>query len=420
MALTQARRWPAHSAYAICWIPHRRRSTRAATFAPRSSAGDADELARIRDNCSQIIGTASCASATSIPHTKQQSLNISVCIATSRRPDRLAALLGDLVRQRLLPTEVAVVDNDARGSARVVVERRRDWGAPFPIYYDIQPDPGLSLTCKRSIALVNGDWLAFIGDDKRAPEDWLQRLVQAALGLDADGVIGPVRSDLPDYAPAWIQRGGFYDRTSMATGTVISAGGLRFGTMLLKGALLEHLESPIVAGHDTTGLVDHGLLNRLVREGARLVWCDEAVVGETVEGSKLSLRWLLQRAMRDGSDFARRLEGHPDLSSVISRCALLPVAMLRSITAATLSILSLPRGRHHAARWLIDATAQVGRISTLLPARAITLASVTKPDVHRGVTPARSESPREAPRRRRPLGRPSCGDDQATVGRTPS
>ena len=43
---------------------------------------------------------------------------ISVCIATYRRAERLAAVLDDLTRQTRVPDEVVVVDNDAAASAR--------------------------------------------------------------------------------------------------------------------------------------------------------------------------------------------------------------------------------------------------------------------------------------------------------------
>ena len=53
-------------------------------------------------------------------------MNISLCIATYRRPERLSALLDDIVKQQLLPNEVVIVDNDVTGSARAVVETRRE------------------------------------------------------------------------------------------------------------------------------------------------------------------------------------------------------------------------------------------------------------------------------------------------------
>ena len=119
-------------------------------------------------------------------------MNISLCIATYRRADRLQILLDDLVCQRRPPNEVVVVDNDATGSARSVVERRRELGTPFPIHYDIQPVKNISLTRNRTVELASGDWIAFIDDDERAPAAWLAQLNDAANRYNADGVLGPV------------------------------------------------------------------------------------------------------------------------------------------------------------------------------------------------------------------------------------
>src|SRR5690348_8352319 len=107
-------------------------------------------------------------------------MKLSVCINTYRRGDRLGALLDDLTRQSLPASEVIVVDNDAAGSARSVVEERRRLGAPFVLAYDIQPVRNIALTRNRTVELASGDWIAFVDDDERAPEPWLQQLMQAA------------------------------------------------------------------------------------------------------------------------------------------------------------------------------------------------------------------------------------------------
>src|SRR5215813_6618174 len=78
---------------------------------------------------------------------------ISVCIATFRRLDRLEALLLDLTRQRLLPQEVIVVDNEQAGSAGAVVDRIRRLNPPFALRYAVQPVKNISLTRNRTVEL---------------------------------------------------------------------------------------------------------------------------------------------------------------------------------------------------------------------------------------------------------------------------
>jgi glycosyltransferase involved in cell wall biosynthesis len=76
-------------------------------------------------------------------------MKVSVCIATYRRSERLQAVLGDLARQRRVPDQVVVVDNDVTGSARATVEQMRASGAPFSIEYGVQPERNIALHRRR-------------------------------------------------------------------------------------------------------------------------------------------------------------------------------------------------------------------------------------------------------------------------------
>ena len=104
-----------------------------------------------------------------------------------------------------------------------------------------------------------------------------------------------------------------------------------------------------------------------MRRGARIVWCDEAVVHEPVEASRLSLRWLLLRALRGGQDFARhKLAGRLGDLTTAGRARLLLRALAQSTMAAGLALLSLPSGRHRAVYWMLKASANLGKISIFL------------------------------------------------------
>jgi succinoglycan biosynthesis protein ExoM len=294
-------------------------------------------------------------------------MNISVCIATYRRPERLRALLADLVGQQLLPFEIVVVDNDAEASACEIIEERRRLGAHCPIHYDVQPEKNISITRNRTVAVASGDWLAFIDDDERAPAAWLRRLADAASCHTAAGVLGPVVPIVPATAPAWIRRGSFYSWARMPTGTVVPANRLRFGNVLLRARLLAPYRAPFDPAYGLTGGEDGDLLARLVNAGARIVWCDEAIVTEPVETARISLRWLLRRALRGGQDFARHTRaGRYGRPTAATRVQFVSRALVQLTLAAVLALATWPFGRHHAARWLLKVAANTGKLTVFV------------------------------------------------------
>jgi succinoglycan biosynthesis protein ExoM len=291
---------------------------------------------------------------------------ISVCIATYRRLDRLEALLADLARQQLLPSEVIVVDNDPGGTARQVIERCLAVMPPFTIHYDIQPEKNISLTRNRTVEMSSQEWLAFVDDDERAPDFWLARLAAAASGYAADGVLGPVDPVVPEDAPRWIRRGRFYDFPRMKTGTVVPPNRLRFGNLLLRASAVKSLDVMFDPAYGLTGGEDGDLLSRMTLGGARIVWCDEAIVHEPVEKSRLNLKWLLRRSLRGGQDFARHSLSGRYGPRTAGPVRLFGRALVQLVAAAAIAVLVLPLGRHHAAHWLTKASANVGKLSIFL------------------------------------------------------
>ena len=298
------------------------------------------------------------------------SINLSVCIATYRRADQLRALLGDLAQQTLMPDEVVIVDNDATGSARPVVDAFEAAGSPFKLVYAIQPERGISITRNVTVHRSSGQWLAFVDDDERAPPEWLARLMQAAQAHAAQGVLAPVEPQVPADAPAWIRRGKFYDWHHLATGELVPPSHLRFGNALLAGAPLRALPGPFDPAFGLSTGEDGEMLMRLIERGAKVIWCDEAPVFEPVEPKRLSMRWLLQRAYSGGQHFGRLVItgrfGHRHPLRVFIE-GLRWVLQLGG--ALLLALLSWPLGRHRAVPWLIKAWANGGKLSAFFGAR---------------------------------------------------
>lgn len=292
-------------------------------------------------------------------------MSVSVCIATHYRNESLDCLLDDLAAQECRPDEVVIVDNSAEGHASPVVVRRRA-GAPFRLVYEIQPVRSISLTRNRTVELASGEWLAFIDDDERASPEWLGKLVDAALRFEAGAVLGPVLPIVPAQAPGWIRKGHFYDWPRLPTGTVIPRNRLRFGNVLIHSSLLGGSQAVFNPAYGLTGGEDGVLLSRLAQDGAKIIWCDEAVVMEPVETMRLSLHWLVLRALRGGQDYSRHTLAGRYGPVTAARVGLL---VLRSFAqmcmAGVLALLSLPLGRTRAAFWTMKAAANFGKLSQL-------------------------------------------------------
>ena len=294
--------------------------------------------------------------------------SISVCIATYKRPDRLARVLSDLAEQTLRPVQIVVVDNDADTSARAVVTAFRQEiersAQPLDVRYGVQPERNISLTRNETVAQSTGNWLAFIDDDERAEPDWLARLHALAVQTGADGVLGPVVPVLPADAPDWMRRRDFYGFERFPTGSAVPLRSLRFGNVLLRAEPVRQLPGPFDPAFKLSTGEDADMLIRLIARGATVVWHDEAPVTEPVSPARMSFDWLLQRAYSGGQEFARKtLAGSYGPVTTGTKIRLGVDALVKGGVALGLAALSIPFGRHHVAHWLIRAKANQGKLS---------------------------------------------------------
>jgi succinoglycan biosynthesis protein ExoM len=222
------------------------------------------------------------------------------------------------------------------------------------------------MTRNRTVHLASAEWMAFIDDDERAPPRWLRLMLESAARFQADGVLAPVEPQLPATAPPWIRRGKFYDWPHVPTGTVVPLKHLRFGNVLLRGRLMRDEPGPFDRAYGLSTGEDGDLLLRLIDKGARIVWCDEALVWEPIEPKRMSVRWLLQRSLSGGQQHARlAFQGRYRRSSATLRALLIPRWLGQLVIALVLAALSWPLGRHRAVAWLIKAWANLGKLSML-------------------------------------------------------
>ncbi|CDM94122.1 MAG: glycosyltransferase [Limnospira sp. PMC 1291.21] len=287
---------------------------------------------------------------------------ISICVATYKRSDDLKRLLNSLEKLTFHQInepeiEIVIVDNDASGSAQIII----DEVAPsfkYPLRYDIETQTGVSYARNRTIINSSdlADFIAIIDDDEMADENWLENLLIVQEKYEADVVTGPVipyfenSVDVPD----WIEKGQFLEPRRYPTGSVMDVA--YTGNVLVRSQLVKQLETVFDERLAMQGSEDTHLFMRLYKQGAKIVWADEAIVRERIPESRMSLMWLLERSYWGWSSrslFERELYPSLYLQGIrfLKGCVLImiglvsiPIALLQGQYAVNRALLSIWRG----------------------------------------------------------------------------
>jgi succinoglycan biosynthesis protein ExoM len=288
-------------------------------------------------------------------------ISVAVCVPTYRRPEFVRALLESLTRLRPgeFATRVIVVDNDASGSARPVVQ---EFVEALPgLIYEIEPERGIASARNRLVVIANrvgADYIALVDDDEWVEPSWLAELVASMRRYAADVVQGPVRRECESDSCRWLVEGGFFSSPPRRSGERIRY--FATNNVLIARSTLNRLEGPFDRRFDLTGGEDTHLAERLFRLNARMVWCNEAVVHERITASRGNVRWLLRRRFRLGltlSRCVRMVEPTP------SRCATRTAKFLGRFGFAAIALLpSVFLGRRSVVRVLAHGAFGLGGV----------------------------------------------------------
>lgn len=281
---------------------------------------------------------------------------ISVCICTYRRKKLLHDLLQALECQEteeLFDYAVVVVDNDVNESGRCIV-------ANFPsdsltIKYLVEPTPNIAVARNLAIKHADGSYIAFIDDDELPPQNWLVTLFKTCSHYEVQGVLGPVESHFDGPPPEWLVKAGFYQRPRHNTGFVLGWSEARTGNVLIRRSILDEIGVPFRPEFGAGG-EDQDFFRRMINEGHRFIWCDEAPVYELIPPHRWERRFLLQRALLRGALTVKhpgRLRG-----------------VLKSIIALPLYGLALPLllicGQHLFMKYLVRSFDHLGRLLAIV------------------------------------------------------
>jgi glycosyltransferase involved in cell wall biosynthesis len=243
-----------------------------------------------------------------------------------------------------LTFEIVVVDNDAQRSAEATVQAFSK-RTHIATTYECEPVQSISLARNRAIRKASGTLVAFIDDDEWPVEEWLSGLHVTLQTHGADGVLGPVVADYPPGAPKWLRKGRFFDRRRLPTGARISAGDARTGNVLLDRRVFAGDGPWFDPALGRTGGEDSEFFDRQLRQGRTFVWCDEAVVYESIPPERWRARFHLRRLLRSGvlqgewMRAGRIRSGEASVSQVVARNA----AILLGCALLSMPAVLLPR-----------------------------------------------------------------------------
>jgi succinoglycan biosynthesis protein ExoM len=288
-------------------------------------------------------------------------VDVSVCVATFRRPEGLARLLDSLGRMKLphdLAVEVVVVDDDPEASAARLRERYRDF--PLPVRWVHEPAANISLARNRSVEAATGDWVAFVDDDEVVDEDWLAAYWRCQAEGDVDGWCGPVPIQLEAEVDSWVDPRVFFARKDWPTGMPLTLQHVRTGNAFMARRLFDpETGRRFDPFYGRIGGEDTDLFGRLLEDGVRLAWCNEARVTEFYGPERCTFRFLMRRYFASGVNlvhFELRGRGFGNRLRVLAR------TLWRLAGSVVLMPVWACRGRVPAAQMFLRFVLQVGRV----------------------------------------------------------
>jgi glycosyltransferase involved in cell wall biosynthesis len=290
-------------------------------------------------------------------------MTVAICALTYKRPEGVRDLLDGLSglghTKDLPPTRIIIVDNDPDESARAICEVASH-GIPFPLQYVAEPRPGIAAARNAALSAASEDeFICFIDDDEIPAPDWLHQLLRAQDAYSADVVGGPALPILPPDTPEWVRKSSLLDYNRHVTGTQLPYAFTN--NVLFRSAVVREMNLEFDQRYGLTGGEDRHFFQRIGLAGYRIVWCDEAIVRETIPLERTSAGWIIKRNYRYGNTWSLvELDLRPGLKTRLKLPLMIGYRLLKGLVFL---LLTLPLGKREIVRYVAHMAFGLGMIS---------------------------------------------------------
>jgi len=276
--------------------------------------------------------------------------HICACICTYKRPTLLAKLLGELqtqVTNGLFTYSIVVVDNDYAHTAKGTVEAYKRKSVLSIDYYS-EAEQNIALARNKAVDNARGNFIAFIDDDEFPTSTWLLNLYKAYTKFNADGILGPVKPHFDGKPPNWLIKGKFCERKSHKTGTVLHWWQTRTGNVLFNKNIFEDKNNRFGPEFGRSGGEDIEFFKKImISDGRVFIWCNEALVYETVPPERWEKSYYIKKFLRIGGLSGEKTRKTPDLMYLLIKVV---IAFILYMVALPFSLLL---GKHIYVKCLI-------------------------------------------------------------------
>jgi glycosyltransferase involved in cell wall biosynthesis len=238
-----------------------------------------------------------------------------VLICTHNRVDLLGKTLASLnaaERPSGWQIEILVIANACSDATHEFLNNYQHANdGRFPLRWHAEPKPGKSNALNFAMPLVAGEVVAFVDDDHRVDPTYLAEICRAAEAYpEADLFCGRILPDWDGTEPDWVHDDGPYrvyplpvprfdlgPEPRELTMDIAVPGG---GNLFLRQPWLNKV-GPFATdfgpvGHNLGGAEDLEWVIRALRLGARLQYVTSVVQHHYVDGARLTLPYLMQKA----------------------------------------------------------------------------------------------------------------------------